>query len=248
LPLNVFKKCSLRKLLIINVVQLPANRPLMNNTAAIWSAVAATFAAFSAFMTMLIHRRNLLDAARPEIVLTDWTREQRTQGETSYEVVSFRKIRNIGRGIALGIYINCAENRGPFPLAVMSTIRIPILPVGEHVDVDGSIMIWWKNVESRDAMKWVSPAITIMSWDSRDIRHETTYKLFVVQDGIVASDILAPGVGLSSRSTVTRAVWTLKAENTLKRMWHALKDRWPRYSSKVNGVSRPGSPTPQRLG
>jgi hypothetical protein len=186
----------------------------MNNAAAIWSAVAASFAAFSAFMTMLIHRRNLLDAARPEILLVDWSREDRGTGDGKHEVIKFRRIRNIGRGLAYNIYMNCLHERDRFPLACMSTMRIPLLAAGEEIEANGEIVLWWKNVEESDLPN-MGLGIQIFAWDAREIRHETTYKLFVVPavySNSLAMDCLAPGLALTQRQTVSRAVWRLKLE------------------------------------
>lgn len=46
----------------------------MSNATAIWSAVAASFAALSTFFTILPHRRNLVESMRPELVLLGWAR------------------------------------------------------------------------------------------------------------------------------------------------------------------------------
>jgi len=88
----------------------------MKLDSAIWSAVAASFAALSAFLTMRIHRRNFIESVRPELVLEDWTRtEQRS------DTITFRRIRNVGRGPAFRIMLNCHVEAGNRPQAVCSS-------------------------------------------------------------------------------------------------------------------------------
>lgn len=193
---------------------------------------------------MLIHRRNLLEAARPELVLTDWSREDVTHGEVHYEVVKFRKIRNIGRGIALGVYMNCSLNAGRYPIAVMSTIRVPVLAAGEELEVDGSITIWWKNAEPHEGVKWIAPAISMLSWDARNMRHETTYRLFISSNvaGGLSPSTLAPGIDLSSRSTVSRPVWALKSARFCLKAWNSLKLLWERQLKRTSAANNSATP------
>jgi hypothetical protein len=61
-----------------------------NNTAAMWSAVAASFAALSSFLIMLIHRQDLLESARPELVLSGWSRKPQGQSGGVHQVISFQ--------------------------------------------------------------------------------------------------------------------------------------------------------------
>ncbi len=65
------------------------------------SAVAAGFSSMAAFTIMLIQRQSMIDSARPEIVLKDWTRETKNIGEKKYDIVSFKKVLNAGKGLSL---------------------------------------------------------------------------------------------------------------------------------------------------
>jgi len=67
-------------------------------TAATWSAIAASFSALSSFLIMLIHRRNLLESVRPELILDDWSRLAEGEGDTTHDVLVFTAVRNVGRG------------------------------------------------------------------------------------------------------------------------------------------------------
>ena len=75
-------------------------------TSAFWSAVAATFAALSSLLLMLIHRRNLIESIRPELVLTGWTRSERGERDKNREAIRIATIKNVGRGAALEIRMN----------------------------------------------------------------------------------------------------------------------------------------------
>lgn len=68
-------------------------------SSAAWAAIAASFAALSAFMTMLSHRRNRLDSVRPGLVLTGWDRLADGHADSAHEVIAFHSIRSVGRGL-----------------------------------------------------------------------------------------------------------------------------------------------------
>ena len=84
-------------------------KTMPNNSAAIWSAVAASFAALSSFLMMLIQRRNLMESVRPEMVLTGWSRREEGQGDAAHEVIAIQMIKNVGRGPALNIMLTSGQ-------------------------------------------------------------------------------------------------------------------------------------------
>lgn len=184
-------------------------------TAAQWSAVAATFSAISAFGSMLINRRNLLEAARPELVLSGWHRASSGSGENAHEILSFSSIKNVGRGPAIHVVINCFHLVADRPVAVMGTERLPILAPGGSENVTAHIALWWKNVPTGgNGARLLSFPITVLSWDSRGFRHETTYRLNAIELSPTVSigDEIAPGVGFQTRTTTARAVWALRLQ------------------------------------
>lgn len=153
-----------------------------SSAAAIWSAIAASFAALSSFSIMLIQRRNLLESVRPELALTGWTRRIEGQGDAAHEVIAFQTLRNVGRGAAFHIVINAAHIIANRPAAVLSTTRLPILATNETNDLNGEIVVWWKNVEpDSQGHKHLPITVEIFCWDSRGMRHETRYNLFAVE-------------------------------------------------------------------
>jgi hypothetical protein len=136
-------------------------------TAAGWSAVAATFSATSSLMMWRIHRRNLLESFRPGLVLDDWHREFGPGAYVRTDTVSFRKIKNLGRGAALNVVIDVPWN------AEFALVRLPMIGSGESVTVDGSMRFKWTAEDTG------MPAIyiEISCFDLYDRRWRTTYTL-----------------------------------------------------------------------
>lgn len=191
----------------------------MNNTAAIWSAIAASFSALAALFTAVVHRRNLLEAARPELVVTGWSRKQ--TGVSGMDAVTFNGLRNVGKGAAFHIYMFLDYTPPPnnVPGATLSTIRLPIVAPNESCDASGEIYLWWKNIPSNEGMKYLAMSLIIYAWDARNFRHETRYNLFAMEqrDATFAADSIAPNVMLTNRTTKTRSARTLKIIGRVRR-------------------------------
>src|SRR5262245_50736519 len=114
-------------------------------TAAFWSAIAATFSAISAFVVMMIQRRALLEAARPELVVDGWGREYRGEGEDTYEVITIKKIWNVGKGAALHVSFQMLDQTDE-PVALIPSVHIPIIGADERLEIgDNPIRLWWEN-------------------------------------------------------------------------------------------------------
>ncbi len=194
-------------------------------TAAVWSAVAAIFAAASSFMIFLVQRGNLLESVRPELVLTDWERYVEGEGDAAREVLCFRNIRNVGRGAAMHIMINLGRSGDP-PTAALGTISRPILAPDEESQIDAQISLWWKNVAPLKGTKFLHINLVIFCWDSRGRRHETRYSLLVVElrENVIVADPIAPGVTLGSRRVTSRSVWFLKLSNRVQHHWERVQD------------------------
>lgn len=190
--------------------------------AAIWSAVAASLSALSAFLVMRIQRRNLLESVRPEIVLTGWGRQTKGAGDSAHDVITVQILRNVGRGPALSVVVNATgtfrENR---PTYGMSTVYLPIVAPNETVDINSEIGVWWKNVAAVEGDdRYVGLRVRIHCWDSRGMRHETRYTAVASQrtHHVVMANAVAPGLMLSTRVTVTRSVRLLKFVGLFRRV------------------------------
>ena len=189
------------------------------SAASIWSAIAAWFSALAAFSIWRVHRMNMLDAARPEIVLLDWNRIKKSDNDNEWECLRFDSIKNVGKGPAFRIFIR-SDFPGNAPSVGMTAVKQQsILPAGEQHDIYGEILMIWKNVENKDGLKYLPIDIEVFSWCSKNYRHKTSYKLMVVQsvEGHIAvgSDEVAPGVILSTRNTTCKPVWFLKLSSKL---------------------------------
>jgi hypothetical protein len=195
--------------------------PTPETAAALWSAVAATFAALSSLLIMLIQRRSLLESVRPELVLTGWNRAERGEGNGALDIITFETIRNVGRGAALHIELASMHMLNGQPTVVLANKRIPILAPEESSDVKGEVLMWWQNVSSdKDGHKALDITIRISCWDSRGRKHRTEYSFLTVErkSGVGVMDEIAPGVGLLRRTTTTRTVWSLKLRRQLARL------------------------------
>ena len=194
-----------------------------NISAEFWSAVAASFAAIASFLIFLNQRRNLLESVRPELVLTGWTRGGRypARDKDGPEIITFETIKNVGRGSALHVIINCGHIVDNKPTAVLSTTRLSILAPNEDKQMNGEISVHWKNVPSKThGHKSLPITIEILCWDSRSMRHQTFYKLYAVEltPSVAISDPIARGLALTSRTTIVRPVWQLKLLRRVKRI------------------------------
>jgi hypothetical protein len=197
--------------------------PFANMTSANWAAIAAMFAALSSFLALSVQRRNLLESVRPELMLLDWGRQTEGVGDGAHERISFRTIRNVGRGAAFHMTLNCEQTMSKPSIAFMGTIQLPILAAGESTDANGQITVWFKNVESSPHAggKHLLITVKIPCWDSRNIRHETRYTLLAVELPWVVTfvaHVIAPGVALTTRRTRARPVWRLRLWARLARI------------------------------
>ncbi len=185
---------------------------MLNNEAAIWSAVAASFAALSSFLIYRTGLKNLRVSCRPDIILENWSRPVKKKGKP--EEISFTEIQNIGNGTAQHVYINSFSNNDDNkPSYFMSTSRVPVIPKGEKILVDNVINIFWENVVADEAgRKKLSVQIKILYWDIIGIRHSKSYDLFVVEniENTYVSHPIAPGIMLMSLITNSTPVWRLK--------------------------------------
>lgn len=203
-----------------------------------WSAVAATFSALTAFVAMRIQRANRLDAARPELVLTGWGLENpNDRGATTYRIHS---VRNVGKGPALHLWINAGLDREGRPLVFLPTIRVPILAPGESHQIDAELIVYWKNAKPDHAdFRYVHVAVDLVSWDTLSFRHTTTYRLLAVQAPVGGQAFLsggvAPGLSLGTRTSVVQPTWRLKLAALPQRAWRKAVRR-------VQAIRRPKPP------
>jgi hypothetical protein len=185
-------------------------------------------------MTMMIQRRNLLESVRPELVIPLWDRWKAKPGDLGCEVVSFRTIKNVGRGAALHIHLQAFHEVDNRPTIVLPTTRLPILAANEEISVDGEITLWWQNVEPNDSgFKDLSINLSAFCIDARGMRHETRYDLHVVELGanVAVMDEIAPGVMLGSRTTTTRSVRFLRLKANMR--WFPI-----RFVSRISQIRR----------
>lgn len=193
----------------------------VNVSAAVWSAIAATFAAIATLFLWRTEQQTFRHSARPELVLAGWQRVQDTNRPLLPEKVAFSAIENVGRGPALHVHINsfsiADDNR---PKTIMSTIRESLIATGSRVSVQGAISIWWNHVAGSPGSKSIPVSIDILCWDTTGVRYHTEYKLLVVELSahVTLADAIAPGVMLATRTVTKAPVWRLKLNRSLSKI------------------------------
>ena len=125
--------------------------------------------------------------------------------------------------------------------AFVESKRLPILAANESMTIDGKVVLWWENAASwRNAAadgvghKYIPIAITMYSWDTRGMRHETVYKLLAwsPREDMGRNEV-APGVSWSSRTTTTRPVWLLKMQGRAINTGRKVAQSWKTLRGKV---------------
>lgn len=186
----------------------------MTITAETWSAIAATLSAIAAFLLWRTELRSFQHTARPEVVVTGWNRDS----SATPDKITFSAVENIGTGSALYVHMNvfsiADDDR---PMVIMSRVRESLVSPGNKVTVNGEITIWWKNVAGLRGLKTVPVNIKIHCWDTTGLRYLIKYNLIVIEpsENVFATDEIAPGVMLMTRSVEAESVWKLKLKQHL---------------------------------
>lgn len=192
---------------------------MTNEVASIASAISASFSAIAAITIMLIQRKNMVDSAGPEIVLEGWERKRKTINKKEYDVLSFTKVANAGKGPALHVCINSINIFNNYPLTSFSTERISIIPSGKEIEINGEITLFFSNAAENGLLPI---NITIYCWSTQNVRYETTYRLIAVElekrPVYLGGGQIATGVTLGTRSTKSVPVWKLKLNRYLARI------------------------------
>lgn len=198
------------------------------NWAAIWSAIAASFSAIASLLTLWIHRRNLVESTRPELVLFGWDR--RRDDPHWHDHVSFSKIANVGRGAAFNLHFGFVQIDKDKPIASLQNTYFPIVASSKEIENTTAIMVIWNNAGS-----YIRIPFTITCTDGRGIRYETRYKLWVFEDKgyyMHGAEAIGPGLYLIHRETVARSIWIEWLKVKVAHMWlsafRRIKQSWRR--------------------
>jgi hypothetical protein len=201
------------------------------NWPAIWSAIAAFGSAAAAWLTFLIHRGNRADAIRPELVLL----------EAAYSVegdigrLSFGKLKNVGRGVALYIDVmSLPEDRSPAVSYAFEQSRDIIAP-NEVEPITFSVLVNWHQV-TRDDEK-MEIVIWIRYFDIEENAYNTQYE-FTLSKGLEAfigmtRYELVPGVAFRWRSSAKSSRWRIKGGAIFRRVRPGLRSGWA-YVSRLH--------------
>lgn len=154
-------------------------KELLTNPAA-YSAIAALSSGFAAWMMVMIHRQNALDAARPELVFTDWLRIPRAGAE---DTIRIGQLENVGKGPALHIAFYLPDFDPEKPRVAISTQRISILSPGKPRDINWDAIPFWQQSTSLGAgEKLHSFKLGLYCFDTKGYRHNTIYHVTMHSD------------------------------------------------------------------
>lgn len=203
--------------------------------AATWSAIAAGASACAAMGVVWVQHRNLIEAARPVLILDGWKRSKAVKGSSSTDVISFEKIQNIGKGPALHVTIyGISKDSSNAPTYVLSNCNKHTIPADREVDVaDGDVHLYWGNVTvGVGDHKMMGVVINIYSWSLTGYRYKTVYRLMIEESDVSfigGAECIAPGVYVSSWNTTCQSVRRLQFFQKLsKNQWvgKVIPSRW----------------------
>ncbi len=197
----------------IDVVSSPGT------VAAYWSAVAATASAAAAGIGLFIQHRNLVEAARPELIFEGWGRETRQVVDGTVDVVTIAGLKNVGRGSAFNLWINAVASEQHSPLAAVPTTHRELLVSNDVTTIAAEMYLVWRNVPRIPNTQLLMLAnIDILAFDLRGLRYTTRYQLLMSENtgGYGFATLLAPGLWLLSRTTKVQHQWLLRLRGRAK--------------------------------
>ena len=203
------------------------------NWSAFFSAIAAIGAAICAFLNWRMQRTNYLESVRPELEVEGWARIPSPDVPNS-EVVTFHKIRNVGRGVATHVDQNY---EGTLPNGVVSIQRIGVIGANQEKEMDGTIRVSWNcPADETTGVKCIPLSLNIVYWDIADRRYETQYTLDIYSpvERVQGSDPVAPGVFLNYRKTTIESGRLLRLHTNVRMLcrWLGIRIK-PRHSGVV---------------
>lgn len=192
----------------------------MEITSALWSAVAATSSAVTALLVWRIQRQNLVDAVRPEIVLAKLSRKPKTVNGITYDTVLLESIRNIGRGNAFSVILNCMD--GEKNTFWSGTRNFMAIASNQEIEINQDIILSWSNVNGGPSNhKKILLPFEVYCWDLKGNRH--CAKMFVA---VKELDSRAPDpyqdesaeLRFLYRTVTSDAVWKLEIFGRIQKL------------------------------
>lgn len=192
---------------------------------AIWSAVAASCSATAALAVLQIHRRNSIDAMRPELVITGWKRLE-NHSHAPYAVgFGFDGIRNVGRGPAVDIQITFSDTEY-YQWVPVGTGIYPFLPSSEEIQVNVERAVNWSRVKRRrngDLYDSITIAMRYQDVRGREYTAETEFDLHHFAEDCLSANSL--GIDFHSRTVRTRSAGAMRMARVPQRMAQTVR-RW----------------------
>lgn len=142
----------------------------------VYSAIAASCSALTAFLVYRIQRRNFRESVRPELVLSGWVALGPDQAGECRALLRVTEIRNVGRGVAVNV---CAADgdRDVFgPVGPERSVgTLPILGPGEKATVAWPFDLDWTRCERRHGVEFMPLCVQVYAWDRDRVRHRVSH-------------------------------------------------------------------------
>lgn len=182
---------------------------------------------------MSVHVRNRVDSVRPELILEDWSLDEKEvwgcEGKeiwTGAAVIHVKKITNQGKGPAFDVRgklrIDGTEHLASrLPSAGVAHDPVPVLSPGKELLISWMLGFYWEDDRTSASDRAVMPLKLVLSMtDLHGRLHETTYQLMATKgiDKIVPATNLAPGLSQTQRYTKVISGWRLwwRSKGTLR--------------------------------
>lgn len=196
----------------------------VQDTAAVWSAVAAAAATAAAFFSWRTQVRALEVSTRPDLLITDWIEIQPARTSDTLEIIRFKTVRNVGVGSAISLFASCwttGDNRAP--LVTMGTFFVTAIPPGESADVDGTICIDWQQHRT-NLLSEAKIRVNLHCTDTLGRTHLTSFHFIAWNPerrrslASSAAPAVLPGILAFSRTSRDRSPWAMRMRHLLARI------------------------------
>jgi hypothetical protein len=196
------------------------------NSPAIYSAIAAFFSGLAAWTMVMIHRRNALDAAKPELVFSNWSRISRSGGE---DTIRIGTLENVGKGPALHVAFYLPEFDIQKPRVGITTQHISILSPGKTSDINWDVFPMWQQATNMGEGKKIhSLKLGLYCFDTKDWRHNTLYTVTISNDkagSLFGAEEIGDGI-YGHRISTANPFWLVKLKGKALATIEKAKQFW----------------------
>ncbi len=170
---------------------------------AIWSAIAATFSAITAFFTLRLHLINQRDSVRPELIVEEFKLHKRIytpDSKPTLGAVTF-PLKNVGRGPAFntrisGQLVSYGEDEQDRRANAIGRLR-PLIPSGEESASENLVEFFWP----RDDDFQFQVEVHLHYFDSHGRLYQTTYRFEIISTSELERSVSGHIIDVKTRKT-----------------------------------------------